>query len=117
MPPLRALPGVTTLLFLGMLGTAQAASFPCAKAEAADEKAICATLALNDLDVEMAVRFEILKDLLAMGNRGQLMDDQETWLKERQTCGGEVACLQQAYQTRLKILRGVLAEFAKQGPQ
>lgn len=117
MPLNRALPAVTIMLCLGTLGTAQAASFPCAKAETPDEKAICATLSLNDLDVEMAVRFEILKDLLAMGNRGQLQDDQEIWLKERQTCGGDVACLQQAYQSRLKILRGVLAEFAKQGPQ
>lgn len=115
----RALP-IKTLSIVAMLigfgGTAQAASFPCAKAEAPDEKAICATLSLNDLDVEMATRFEILKDLLAMGNRSQLQDEQETWLKERQSCAGDVACLKQAYETRLKVLRGVLAEFAKQGP-
>ena len=32
-----------------------AASFDCSKAEAADEKAICADHQLNDADVEMSV--------------------------------------------------------------
>ncbi|KZC02970.1 uncharacterized protein ABID82_000922 [Methylobacterium sp. PvP062] len=95
---------------------ARAASFPCDKAEAPDEKAICAHLPLNDRDVEMATRFEILKSVLPMGGQAKLRDDQEAWLKERQACGGDVACLKSAYETRLKVLRGVLAEFAKQGP-
>ncbi|GJE43094.1 lysozyme inhibitor LprI family protein [Methylobacterium soli] len=98
-------------------GSAQAASFPCAKAEAPDERAVCANLPLNDLDVEMAVRFEILKDLLPMGGRGKLRDDQEAWLAERRSCGADTACLRQAYETRLKTLRAVFSEFAKQGPQ
>ena len=51
-----------------------------------------------------------------MGDQGKLRDDQEAWLKERQACGGDVACLKAAYETRLKVLRGVLSEFAKQGP-
>lgn len=112
MPPAR-----TLLLALALLaaGPASAASFPCEKARDADEKAVCATLALNDLDVEMAVRFDILKDLLPMGNRTKMQEDQEDWLKERGACGADVACLTRAYETRLKTLRGVLAEFAKQG--
>ena len=31
--------------------------------------------------------------------------------------GADIACLRGLYETRLKVLRGVLAEFAKQGPQ
>ena len=113
----RALwPTLAALLCLLAAGPAFAASFPCDKAEAPDEKAICDTRALNDLDVEMAVRFEILKDLLAMGSRAQLQDEQEAWLKERRACGADVACLRQAYEARVKVLRGVLSEFAKQGP-
>ncbi|WCS24004.1 hypothetical protein LOK46_23070 [Methylobacterium sp. NMS14P] len=95
---------------------ARAASFPCDRAEAPDEKAICARLPLNDRDVEMATRFEILKSVLPMGGQAKLRDDQEAWLKERQACGGDVGCLSAAYDARLKVLRGVLAEFAKQGP-
>lgn len=105
------------LTLLAFSPSAQAASFPCDKAEAPDETAICAHLPLNDRDVEMATRFEILKAVLPMGGQTKLRDDQETWLKERRTCGGDVACLTGVYDARLKVLRAVLSEFAKQGPQ
>ena len=107
------------LLALASLGLglpAQAASFPCGTAQAPDETAVCAHLDLNDLDVEMATRFAILKDVLPMGGRGKLRDDQEDWLTERRACGADTACLRAVYATRLKVLRGVLSEFAKQGP-
>ncbi len=94
--------------------SAQAASFPCERAERPDEKAICAHLALNDMDVEMATRFDIVKSLLPMGGRSKLMDDQADWLKDRQACGADVTCLRNVYETRLKLLRGMLSEFAKQ---
>ena len=109
-------PALALLLALAG-GTADAASFPCDKAEAPDEKAICAHLPLNDRDVEMATRFEILKAVLPMGGQSKLKEDQETWLAERRTCGAEVECLRTTYDARLKVLRGVLSEFAKQGPQ
>ncbi len=105
------------LAALGANAPADAASFPCDKAAAADEKAICAHLSLNDRDVETATRFEILKAVLPMGGQGKLREDQEAWLEERRTCGADVGCLTAAYDGRLKVLRGVLAEFAKQGPQ
>ena len=109
-----------TVLVLSALAcspSAHAASFPCDEAAAPDEKAICAHLPLNDRDVEMATRFEILKAVLPMGGQTKLREDQEAWLTERRTCGGDVACLRAAYDTRLTVLRGVLGEFAKQGPQ
>ena len=105
------------LALLALGPPARAASFPCEKAAAPDEAAICAHLPLNDMDVEMATRFEILKDVLPMGGREKLRDDQEDWLKDRRACGADAACLRGAYATRLKVLRGVLSEFAKQGPQ
>ncbi|MFW4306760.1 hypothetical protein ACKLKK_24060, partial [Salmonella enterica subsp. enterica serovar Dublin] len=37
-----------------------AASFDCQKAQAADEKAICAHLTLNDKDVEMHTKYQFL---------------------------------------------------------
>lgn len=49
-----------------------AASFDCQKAQAADEKAICAHLTLNDKDVEMHTKYQFLKGLFAMGSRGAL---------------------------------------------
>ncbi len=108
-------PLLSILALLVAAPAAQAASFPCDKAQAPDETTICAERTLNDLDVEMAVRFGILKDVLAMGNRAKLQEDQEAWLAERRTCAADVACLRNAYEARLTVLRGVLAEFTKQG--
>ena len=112
--PNRLLP---VLAMLAWAGAARAASFDCDDARAPDEKAICTTRALNDRDVEMATRFEILKDVLPMGGRSKLRDDQETWLAERRACAADTACLTAIYDARLKVLRAVQSEFSKQGPQ
>ena len=117
---LRSISGalaVCGLVFPVIPGPVHAASFDCSKAEAADETAICADLRLNDRDVEMATRFEILRSMLPMGGNAKLREDQEEWLKERRSCGRDRDCLLAAYDVRLKILRAVVAEFAKQGPQ
>lgn len=96
--------------------SAQAASFACAKAESADEVAICADRELGEQDVELATRFEILGKLLPMGGSGKLKDDQEAWLKVRRACGGDRACLRKTYEARLQILRTGTDELAKRGP-
>jgi uncharacterized protein len=84
---------------------AQAASFDCdAKELKPDEKTICDNRALNDADVRMATTFELLSGLLAMGSRGTLQDEQTAWLKKRQECGADAACLKAAYEERLKQL-------------
>ena len=86
-------------------GIAHAASFDCdAKELQPDEKMICDTRSLNDADVKMATTFELISGLLAMGSRGTLQDDQTAWLKTRQACGPDAACLKTAYETRLKQL-------------
>ncbi|WP_457094120.1 lysozyme inhibitor LprI family protein [Microvirga sp. P5_D2] len=92
-----------------------AASFDCAKAETADEKAICADRQLNDDDVEMAVLYTHLKPLLGMGARGDMEDEQAAWLKRRAGCGDDRICLSKAYQERLRQLRGGFEALAKRG--
>ncbi|MGO8098394.1 lysozyme inhibitor LprI family protein [Rhizobium leguminosarum] len=82
---------------------AQAASFDCdAKELKPDEKAICDSRALNDADVKMVTTFDLLSGLLAMGSRGTLQDEQTAWLKKRQECGADAACIKAAYDERLK---------------
>jgi uncharacterized protein len=84
---------------------ASAASFECEKPDlAADEKAICDNRMLNDADVRMVTTFDLLSGLLAMGARGAMQDDQTAWLKRRQACGGDVACIQSAYDERMRQL-------------
>lgn len=96
---------VVALPLFAPFSVAQAASFDCdAKELQPDEKVICDTRSLNDADVKMATTFELISGLLAMGSRGTLQDEQTAWLKTRQACGGDAACLKTSYETRLKQL-------------
>jgi uncharacterized protein len=84
---------------------ADAASFDCKKSDlAADEKAICEDLSLNDLDVKMVTTFDLLAGLMPMGNRDVLREDQLAWLKTRQACDADTSCIRTAYETRMKEL-------------
>lgn len=86
-------------------GASHAASFDCeAQNLKPDEKTICDVRALNDADVKMVTTFDLLSGLLAMGARGTMQDQQTEWLKKRQTCAADVACLTSSYQDRLKEL-------------
>jgi uncharacterized protein len=96
--------------------SAQAASFDCAKARAADEKAICADRGLNDKDVKMSTLYEIDGHLVAMGRRGDLHDEQVQWLSARKACGAARACLNAAYDRRIVTLQSVLDEVYTHGP-
>ncbi|SCY99009.1 lysozyme inhibitor LprI family protein [Microvirga guangxiensis] len=105
------------VLLLPILGRpSEAASFDCSKAEAADEKAICADRRLNDQDVEMAVLYTQLKPLLGRGARGDMEDEQAAWLKRRAGCGADRACLGKAYEDRVQQLRRGFEALAKRGP-
>jgi uncharacterized protein len=110
------LTGLVTLLTTVAWQPAGAASFDCSKAEAADEKAVCADRQLNDEDVEMAVLYMQLKPLLGMGARGDMEDEQVGWLRRRAACGADRACLSNAYQERIQQLRGGFEALSKRGP-
>lgn len=110
------LAGLSALLLTVAWQPSKAASFDCSKAEAADEKTICADRQLNDDDVEMAVLYKQLQPLLGMGARGDMEDEQAAWLKRRATCGTDRACLGKAYQDRVQQLRSGFEALAKRGP-
>jgi uncharacterized protein len=110
------LTGLVALLTTAAWQSAGAASFDCAKAEAADEKAVCADRQLNDEDVEMAVLYTQLKPLLGMGARGDMEDEQAAWLKRRAACGADRACLGKAYHDRIQQFRGGFEALSKRGP-
>ena len=97
---------ISLLLLLSTLlsDSALAASFACDRAQAPDEKAICAQRDLNDKDVEMATQYRFLTGLFAMGARGALQDEQQRWLRSRRACGADTACLTQHYDQRLAQL-------------
>jgi uncharacterized protein len=83
----------------------EAASFNCAKAAKPDEIAICANPHLSDLDVQMAALYGVRMEIpMLMGARGAAQDEQRAFLAKRGVCGGNVACIQSAYQTRIAEL-------------
>ena len=112
--------GLKTMILAGVLAgcasTASAASFDCAKARSADEHAICSDRSLNDRDVELATRYAMVLQLTAMGVRGDLQDEQRTWLRQRRACAAERACIARLYDQRLTRIKGVFAGIASRGP-
>lgn len=115
---------LTALLALGGVGaalslpsTASAASFDCRRAATSTERTICANLGLNDRDVRMAQLYDIVRHLVPMGSRGAIMDRQTVWIRERNRCGGNVSCIGQSYDRRIRELNRVLEERVyPQGP-
>ncbi|PVM72940.1 lysozyme inhibitor LprI family protein [Caulobacter radicis] len=104
------------LVSLGFAGAAHAASFDCAKARRADEKAICADRTLNDKDVRMALLYDINKRTMGMGARGALMDGQQAWLNDRAGCKANRMCLARAYDRRLGELERSMERIYRAGP-
>lgn len=81
---------------------AHAASFDCAKASKPDEIAICKSQRLSDLDVKMATLYGVRMEIpMMMGARGAAQDEQRAFLKEREACGGDDTCIENAYTTRI----------------
>jgi len=88
-------------------GPAAAASFDCAKAASATEKAICADPALSRLDEQVAEAFKAAQGHWAAGDwRIFLRNEQRSWLRDRDAnCKGDRACLKRDYELRLSFLR------------
>ena len=94
----------------------QAASFDCGRAHSADERAVCASRALSELDVEMTVRFDTLAGLVAMGTRGDMGDAQRSFLASRRRCGSDARCLTALYRGRIAVLKTQYVALKQRGP-
>ncbi len=101
----RRLAATAFVLALAAATPALAASFNCAKAVTSDEKAICASPTLSDLDVQMATLYGVRMQIpMLMGARGAAQDEQRSWLMQRGACAANTACLTQMYQQRIAQL-------------
>ena len=88
------------------ISPAEAASFDCAKAAKADERAICATPDLSALDSEMGgLWFAFSKVPMLMGSNGARMDDAQAFLAQRAACGEDAACMRPLYHARIQTLK------------
>jgi uncharacterized protein len=78
-------------------------SFPCATASLAAEVAICNSAALARLDVQLSALYAAVK---RSRNAKQYIGKQRAWLKRRNACGSDTACLEQRYQEQILFLQG-----------
>ena len=92
------------------------APLDCTKASTAADKAICKTYSLGQDEARVATLFEVLTSLVAMGQRGDIIDRQQQWLSAREACGSNMTCLSHAYQSRIDELSQALDALVKRGP-
>ncbi len=104
---------------VGIPALANAATYApinCRKATTAADVTICKTYSLGQAEARMTTLFGIATSLVAMGQRGDIMDEQASWLKLREACGSKVSCLSSAYDARISQLRKVIDDIASRGP-
>jgi uncharacterized protein len=104
---------------LGLAPPAHAADYApldCAKANSQAQRAICANYGLGQLEARMATLFEWTTSLVAMGQRGDIQDEQSAFLKKREACRANVGCIRDAYDARIRQLLAVMARIKEQGP-
>lgn len=104
------------ILACASAGPASAASFDCARARTPDERAICKSRELSELDVRMAVWYEAVTGLVPMGTRGAIQDEQHEWLERRGRCGSDFGCLRRAYNRRIGELHDHYEDIKSRGP-
>ena len=92
------------------------APLDCTKAKSAAEITICKTYALGQAEARMTTLYSVATSLVAMGQRGDIQDTQVEFLKARDGCGRNVACLIKAYSRRIDQLNKVIAAIASRGP-
>ena len=92
------------------------APIDCGRASLPAERAICRSYPLGQAEARMATLFGVVTSLVAMGQRGDIGDAQRKWLKERNACGDDSACIARAYQSRITALSSALDAIASRGP-
>jgi uncharacterized protein len=106
----------STISMCGMAFGADYAPIDCGKATSAADRTICRNYTLGQAEARMATLYGIDMSLVAMGQRGDIGDAQKAWLKTREACGANVACLTKSYSDRIDQLNTVITGIASRGP-
>ncbi len=108
-----------SLAFVSAPSLAESAPYApidCNKAPAAAEKTICGNYALGQDEARLATLYGLLTSLVAMGQRGDIMDAQQHWIASRNACGSDAQCLAKSYKVRIGDLSKQFDALAKRGP-
>ena len=104
------------LAFMPAARAADYAPLDCRKAASATERTICSDYGLGQSEARLATLYQITTSLVAMGQRGQIQDDQRAFLKQRNACGANTGCIASAYANRIAQLDAVMASIQQRGP-
>ncbi|RZF52946.1 hypothetical protein EXE30_07380 [Acinetobacter halotolerans] len=105
------------LMSMLYLSNTHAASFSCQAAKLKIEQRICNERRLNDADVKLATTYQIILHALPMGGRDAEKAKQSRWLKQRNACGANTSCIEDAYLRRQQQLDQLLqVRVLSQGP-
>lgn len=88
---------------------AQGPSFNCVTDTRPDERTVCASAALSQLDRQLSTLYFAVRDGLDAGQQAVLRDGQRSWIRERQSCGANAACISALYQRRISQLQQMMA--------
>ncbi|MHB1707726.1 MAG: lysozyme inhibitor LprI family protein [Acidithiobacillus sp.] len=91
----------------GSVSAKKTAAATCTQARTPTEGAICGNPALQKLDTEMAVAYHRAFQNTQPNTpaRKALIEAQRQWLKTRDACEADAACIEKAYQTRIQALK------------
>jgi len=92
-----------------------AAAMDCTKAANDVENTICANKTLYELDAQMGTLYRQLMTA-ATAAQPELKRTQRAWLKSRNTCADDVACLDGSYRQRLHALQAQWTQAAMWQP-
>jgi len=119
MPVSRILTVISLLISMVVAWPAIAADYApldCTKARSVTEKTICGNYVLGQAEARMATLYGWTTQLVAMGQRGSIQDDQRTFIREREQCKAEMACLLGMYDRRIDKLMLVMDAIKAKGP-
>ena len=85
-------------------------SFNCEENLGATEQAICSSRTLAELDLRLAATYFEVYGQLSRVRGLALRKEQRDWLKTRDDCGGDVACLETTYRQRLQALKSAASQ-------
>jgi uncharacterized protein len=109
MDGIRKTASVALMLVIFQSSALAGPSFDCARHTGLTERVICANPELGDLDGEMSKHyFDLINGDVSADTKQWAKVSQRDWLRERNRCGANIACLQNVYQRRVNELSGTL---------
>lgn len=106
---------ILSACLLVFIQQATAAAMDCKKAANDVENMICANKSLYELDAQMGTLYRQLMTTATAG-QPELKRTQRAWLKTRNTCADDVACLDGSYRQRLQALQAQWTQAAMWQP-